>query len=74
VNWPQFDASEELHRKIASAAREAEQVAAQADWEGGLAAARGRVREGIKAAGVAERLKELVEEVLKENSGARGKS
>jgi hypothetical protein len=67
VAWPQFDPRDSLHLDIATAAGDAERVAARVDrTSGGIAAARRRVRGALEADGVAGRLESLVGTLLVE--------
>jgi SAM-dependent methyltransferase len=64
ISWPQFDPTESAHSKIADVARKAEKVAAAAGGEdGGISAARRRVREALEA-GVRAELEESVEQLF----------
>lgn len=65
IPWPQFDPADDLHRGIAEAARQAEDVVASVDPDGrAVGQVRSRVRSALEADGVAQRLEGLVEQLL----------
>jgi hypothetical protein len=63
---PRFDAGKALHTELASAATEAEEIAAAVDIPDGAAFQRARrlVRDALKEQGAAERIDSLVERLL----------
>ena len=62
---PEFDGSVSLHRELADAAGVAETVAAAVDIGGmGFVRARGKIREALREDGIADRIDELVAQLL----------